>query len=175
MERTIISGWKGKLLSAEVLLTEPAAARGPRATQRTLIDMLSALRSAIAHVEDLESQMIHAREIVRETADQRDSLLRVLPIPIVLTLDDGEIFEVNLEAEHLFNGTGRSLCGKSVLLYLEDRPAVADGLRMLREPDAELRRPVVFRPKERAARHLAVTVRRMGDGLCWMFLPNEAG
>lgn len=176
-----------------VLMTRAAAAekrlmtltqqheRGERPTAqlsksalRELGEALEELRVATEHLQIAADDLAASRHEATINADNYRELYQGLPMPCVLTNEQGTIDEANLHAAKLLNVAAPYLAGKPLLLYLPQRDTY---FRLLDEVGTSGmgRTRSLLRPRDRKPLEVNVTVTALKRQVrwCWVFWEAE--
>ncbi len=178
-----------------VLMTRAAAAekrlmamteqqeRGERPTSplsktalRELSEALEELRVATEHLQLAADDLAVSRREATASADSYRELYEGLPMPCVLTNEQGTVDEANIRASKLLNVAAPYLTGKPLLLYLPQRETYFGLLEKVRIADVA-RATVMLRPRDRKPVEVNVTVTALKRQLrwCWVFWEPDAG
>lgn len=145
------------------------------ATERKLATAYADLEAAdeAAQVQrDRIAELIEGQHLLRW---QRERMTAVLPVPVLLTADDGTIHAVNAAAATLLQTRVVRLVGKSLvgMVAEEDREAVEAQLRRLAAGGASIERTVTLQSPDGAAVTVEMFVHRPADQvreISWMLL-----
>ena len=124
---------------------------------RELGDALEELRVATEHLQIAADDLAVSRREATANADRYRELYEGLPMPCILTTEDGTIDEANTHASRLLNVATPYLTGKPLLLYLTQRDTY---FRLVDQVGTEglARARALLRPRDRRPVDVHVTV-----------------
>jgi PAS domain S-box-containing protein len=120
-----------------------------------------ALASCASLLQDLAELHIERQLLLTEADTQTaawERLFDLMPMACVVTDSHGEILNANVAAGHWLNVSAKRLRGRQLLLFIEDREALAALLRQVTSAEGQLRAVWMVRPRERKAIETAVVV-----------------
>lgn len=142
---------------------------------RELSEALEELRVATEHLQVAADDLAVSRREATASADAYRELYDGLPMPCLLTNEQGTVDEANAHASRLLNVAAPYLSGKPLLLYLPQRDTY---FRLLETVSIEgvARAKAMLRPRDRKPVQVNVTVTALKRQVrwCWVFWEPEA-
>ena len=139
---------------------------------RELDDVLEQLRAAAERLQIANDEVVVARQQTLVLEDRYNQLLEGLPLPVIVTDDDGRIEEANVRAADLLNVAQRYLHGKPLLLFLPDREEYFAMIGELRAVGCTFR-SLTLRPREQRPRKVTMGVSVIPSSLRWCWQVSE--
>ena len=141
---------------------------------RELNEALEELRVAAEHLQLAADDLALARRDAGASAENYRELFDVLPVPCVLTNDQGVVEEANGHASKLLNVATAYLAGKPLLLYVPQRDLYFRLFDQVKA-DGTTHARVMVRPRDRKPFEVHVTVRALKRQMrwCWVFLEAD--
>ena len=143
---------------------------------RELGDVLEELRVATEHLQLAADDLASARREATVGIENYRELYEGLPMPCVLTNEQGSVDEANERASKLLNVASAYLTGKPLLLYLPQRDLY---FRLLDEVNnvGIARARAMLRPRDRKPFEVNVSVTALKRQLrwCWVFWDLDHG
>jgi PAS domain-containing protein len=141
---------------------------------RELQHALEELRVAIDQLNEMSDSMAAARIDGQQLERRYAEFLDAVPVPCILSDDQGIIAFANDAASGLLNLSARHLVGKPLLLFVADRDYF---LRLAHESgaDAEPRGgDLTIRPRDRKSRRVTARVQHLAahGQRCWFLVPK---
>jgi PAS domain-containing protein len=137
---------------------------------RELGEALEELRVATEHLQLAADDLAVSRREATASADSYRELYEGLPMPCILTNEQGTVDEANMHASKLLNVAAPYLTGKPLLLYLPQRDTY---FRLLEQVsiDGTARAQAMLRPRDRKPVEVNVTVTALKRQVrwCWVF------
>ncbi len=143
---------------------------------RELGDVLEELRVATEHLQLAADDLASARREATAGVENYRELYEGLPMPCLLTNEQGSVDEANGHASKLLNVASAYLNGKPLLLYLPQRDLY---FRLLDEVNnvGIARARTMLRPRDRKPLEVNVSVTALKRQLrwCWVFWDLDRG
>jgi len=142
---------------------------------RELGDALEEVRVATEHLQIAADDLAVTRREATENADRYRELYEALPMPCIITNDQGTVDEANTLASKLLNVAAPYLGGKPLLLYLPQRDVYFKLMQDVSASGSASAR-AMLRPRDRKPVdvHVSVTALRRQMRWCWVFHAAEA-
>ena len=142
---------------------------------RELSEALEELRVATEHLQVAADDLAVSRREATASADAYRELYEGLPMPCVLTNEQGTVDEANTHASKLLNVAAPYLAGKTLLLYLPQRQSYFQLLEQV-SIDGMARARMQVRPRDRKPMEMNVTVTALKRQVrwCWVFWEPDA-
>jgi PAS domain-containing protein len=179
MKRTVVEMLKSKAARTAERLN--AAVRTNAHREATgifgaLAETLADLRLATDYLQAASDDLVVAREERALQAAHYRELHQALPVPCVLTDEDGHIEEVNAAASALLDVAPRYVEGKDFLLFFPERDVYFQLLDGLRSAGAATARTIV-RPREKRSRPVTISASTLKNQqrVCWILMKDEPG
>ena len=175
LNRAQLQAWECSLELASGALDEPSS--GPGRLRGRLRSTVSALRESVESIRRLVDTLTAARREITAQKERLSAVIEHLPIPYLLTREDGTILDCNAAASTALNVSARALVGRNVLLFLDDR----DGWRLCLAGVAAARvaagRNGNLRPRERLQEtitaHLSIAAMADSTSIQWFLTTAE--
>ena len=175
MTRTAAAEKRLMTLTQQQERGERPSAHLSRTVLRELGEALEELRVATEHLQLAADDLAVSRREATVTADSYRELYEGLPIPCILTDENGMVGEANAHASKLLNVAAPYLAGKPLLLYLPQRDTY---FRLLEEVSVGgvARTRALVRPRDRKPLEMNVTVTALKQQVrwCWVFWEVDA-
>jgi PAS domain-containing protein len=185
MNPTLASGLMTRASAAETRLRALAQAEGrgdtaaPHVIQHALRELGEALeevRVAAEHLQVAADDLAVARHEATVHANRYRELYEELPVPCLLTNDEGRVEDANRLASRLLNVGKKYLSGKPLFLYIPQREGFFRIIEQVRESGSATA-CLSLQPRDRrpVPARVMVTALRHEQRLCWVLGDRNRG
>lgn len=156
LNRAQLCAWESSLQMANDALDDPRG--GTARFQARLRSTISALREAIEGLKRMESESEMALRQAREARMQLAHVTEHLPIPFLVTTDDGTVLAANRAAGVALNVSSRALLGRNLMVFFDDREAWLSIMTAMRASGVPACREGNIRPRERVQQRVLASL-----------------
>lgn len=156
LNRAQLQAWESSLQQATGALDYEGA--GLARLRGRLRNTVSALRESVESVRRLVTALASARRQLAEEHDRLAGVTDQLPIPYLVTTQDGTILRLNPAASTALNVSARALVGRNLLVFFDDREAWFGLLTQITVSAIPVERAAKLRPRERLQESVMVYV-----------------